>query len=607
MKMKVKLIVTALGAAGLVSSVQPALADTITGPVVVPALPQSVAPGTYTVAYPVVVTPTGGTPQALTFTYNSTGFASTNGWQAATGWQYLGQLNNDANTAVFGTKLADGSNLSIALSSTGQTQFVPGQKDSTVAPGPSVGLTVTNKPVGSPALPGFGASTATGSIDGRGATTATLVAAPTSVQVVGLDPGGVPPASATVGTGTVTPTSATATPGYAVGSVAVNSNQPNQSIGWGQYTVTVPKTNTPTGTTTVAATLAGSSGSVGANGIKINNISGKGTYNVNTGDINATPVETAVFSVDTSGNTVVGGTLTANGGITNNGALTNNGNATVTGNATVGGTLAVSGATTTKGITNTGALSTTTLAVSGATTTTGITNTGDIKTTTLATTGNATVGGNLNVTGTATLGGNSTLTGNTTIGGTLGVTGATTLNGATQINNTLGVTGATTIGSASGTGGNTVKVDSSGIVLSTSGVGANSVAVTSAGTVATGGGASMRLANGVATFAGANSAPIRVTGVLDGQDQYDAVNRGQLNEVEKKAKRSAAGAAALVGIPQVEQGKNFNIGVGVGGVESEAAFAVGGSARIARDFILKGGVGFTNDTTTWTVGGGWSW
>jgi hypothetical protein len=605
MKMKVKLIVTALGAAGLVSSVQPALADQITGPVVVPALPQSVAPGNYTVAYPVVVTPTGGSPQTLTFTYNATGFDSTNGWKAATGWTYLGQLNNDANTAVFGTKLADGSNLSIALSATGTTQFVPTNKDSVVTP-PSVGLTVTNKPVGSPALPGFGASTATGSIDGRGATTATLVAAPTSVQVVGLDPGGVPPATATVGTGAVTPTTATATPGYAVGSVVVNSNQPDQSIGWGQYTVTVPKTNAPAGTTTVAATLAGSSGSVGANGIKINNISGKGTYNVNTGDINATPVETAVFGVDTSGNTTIGGTLSVAGATTTNG-LTNKGTLTNNGNATVTGTLTVDGATTTKGITNTGALSTTTLAVSGATTTNGITNTGDIKTTTLATTGNATVGGNLNVTGTATLGGNSTLTGNTTIGGTLGVTGATTLNGATQINNTLGVTGATTIGSASGTGGNTVKVDSSGIVLSTSGVGANSVAVTSAGTVATGGGASMRLANGVATFAGANSAPIRVTGVLDGQDQYDAVNRGQLNEVEKKAKRSAAGAAALVGIPQVEQGKNFNIGVGVGGVESEAAFAVGGSARIARDFILKGGVGFTNDTTTWTVGGGWSW
>jgi hypothetical protein len=80
-----------------------------------------------------------------------------------------------------------------------------------------------------------------------------------------------------------------------------------------------------------------------------------------------------------------------------------------------------------------------------------------------------------------------------------------------------------------------------------------------------------------------------------------------LNEARKSAERSAAGAAALAGIPQVEQGKNFNVGVAVGGVESEAAFAVGGSARVGKDFLLKAGVGFTNDTTTWTVGGGWSW
>jgi len=79
-----------------------------------------------------------------------------------------------------------------------------------------------------------------------------------------------------------------------------------------------------------------------------------------------------------------------------------------------------------------------------------------------------------------------------------------------------------------------------------------------------------------------------------------------LDEVKKKTERGAAGAAALVGIPQVEQGKNWNIGLGVGGVESETAVAIGGSARLGKDLILKGGVGFANSTTTWSVGGGWS-
>ena len=60
MKMNVKILVAALGAAGLVSSIQPALADSFGGPTVVPPQAQSVAPGTYTVTYPVSVTPTGG-------------------------------------------------------------------------------------------------------------------------------------------------------------------------------------------------------------------------------------------------------------------------------------------------------------------------------------------------------------------------------------------------------------------------------------------------------------------------------------------------------------------------------------------------------------------
>ena len=597
MKIQVKAIVLALGTAGLITSMSPALADKIDPPTLVPSAAQSVAPGVYTTTYPVEVKLTGGSASTLNFKYNSDGT-----WTTPTGWTYAGNLNNDANTALFNTVAPDGTKYGLALSSSGSTQFVPGQKDAVVTP-PSRGLDVVNKPVTNTVLTGFGASTATGKIDGRGATTATLVGAPASVQVIGLNPGGQPVGEAKVldALVSVTPTSATATPGYAVGSVKVNSNQPNQSIGWGEYTVTVPKTATPAGTTTVAATVAGSSRSVGANGIAINQISGTATYNVNDGQIVANPTEKAVFSVDTSGNTKVGGTLAVTGatttnGVTNNGNLVNTGTVgtgslAVLGNSLLNGDLNVAGKTYTSGLANTGAMSSTTLTVTGATTTNGLTNVGATTTTTLGVTGNATIGGNASV------------------GGTLGVTGATTLGGATQINNTLNVTGASTLG-GSGTGGNQLTVGVNGVLMSAGATSGNSVGVNSTGAQINGGGAALVLAGNRATFGATNGgAPIRVTGIADGQNQYDAVNYGQVQELEKNLSRGISGATAMANIPQVDQNKAFNLGIAVGGYNGETAVAIGGSARVSKDGILKASVGFAggSSNTTWGVGGGWSW
>jgi autotransporter adhesin len=75
-------------------------------------------------------------------------------------------------------------------------------------------------------------------------------------------------------------------------------------------------------------------------------------------------------------------------------------------------------------------------------------------------------------------------------------------------------------------------------------------------------------------------------------------------------KRGISGAQASANIPQVDQGKQFNLGVGVGGFDGETAVAIGGSARISKDGILKASVGFGgggSSSTVWGVGGGWSW
>lgn len=665
MNTKVKLIVAALSAAGVIAPL-PALADTIT-PLVTTLTPQSPVVGnTYVVSYPVIVTLAGGTPQALTFSYNADG-----SWTTPAGWSYDASLNPNANTAVF-TTTSGTTEYGIAISSTGTTQFTPGiGAPSTTVP-PSVGVVNLNRPVAGSAL-GWAGATATGTVNGVGITTAPLAGAPAVVQIIGVGAGGAPVGVATIGAPVSTPTTGTSGPGSAGGSVAVNSNLPNQSIGWGEYTATFPTTPTPSGTASVSGTIAGSSGSVGADGIFLNNITGTASYNTTTGVISATPVETSTFSVMPNGDTHIGGTLhvagqTMTNGLANTGNMTNSGSLTtgsltVNGPAVVNGTLRA-GATSTAGLTNTGAMSTTTLTVTGATvtngisnfgalsstgnatiggnaavagnatvggtlgvtgnttiagslTSNGITNTGNVATTTLGVTGNATIGGTLAVAGQSNTHGinntgNLANSGNATIGGTLGVTGASTLNGATTVNNTLTATGTTTLGSTSGTGGNTVVVNSGGVSAT---AGSSSLSLTSTRAGLSGGGASMVLANNTATFSapavsGTTGGPIRVTGIADGSSQYDAVNYGQFDEARKDAARGIAAAGAALNIPQLDQNKAFNLGVGVGGYDGEVAWAIGGSARISKDGIIRASVaaaGGGGSKAVWGVGGGWSW
>ena len=581
MKMKSKAIIAALAAAGIVAPLSAMAADTITG-TVTPPTPQAPVPASgYTVTYPVTVQLTGGSPQNLNFVYNG----ATGQWTAPAGWVYDAALNPNANTAVF-TTTQGGVSYGVALSSTGSTQFVPSAGTPATTTAPSVNLAANAVTSG---LSGFGSATASGSIAGFGQTTAPLVPAPATAQIIGVGAGGAPvgticvdnnPASGgspacSAGPIAVTPTTGTSPPGKAGGAVTVNSNQPNQSIGWGQYTATFPTTNTPTGTATINGTVAGSSGSVGSTGIFLNNITGTATYctgnpgsSCTPGTITANPTVTSTFSVLPNGNTAIGGTLSVAGqtttnGLGNNGAFVNNGNALIQGN------LGVSGVTTTNGISNNGTL---------------VNN------------------GNVNVTGNTTIGG--TLTSGAISAPSLGITGNATIGG------TLGVGGSLTVGSTSGTGGNTITVGSSGIVLTTPGVGANNVTVNSSGSSITGGGATLAMANGRATFAGANTSPITVTGVANGSNQFDAVNFGQLDDLEKQMSRGIAATGALMNIPQVEQNKTFALGVGVGGFNGETGWAIGGSLRVAKDGIIKarvGGAGGGGSKAVWGVGGGWSW
>jgi autotransporter adhesin len=107
----------------------------------------------------------------------------------------------------------------------------------------------------------------------------------------------------------------------------------------------------------------------------------------------------------------------------------------------------------------------------------------------------------------------------------------------------------------------------------------------------------------------------RLSNVAPGILPTDAVNMSQLREVQtsvgnvaKIAYSGIAMAGAMAGLPQVEPGKQFSIGLGVGNYSGYSAMAIGGSARINENVIIKFGLGKSSGNKAMVNGGiGYSW
>ena len=130
----------------------------------------------------------------------------------------------------------------------------------------------------------------------------------------------------------------------------------------------------------------------------------------------------------------------------------------------------------------------------------------------------------------------------------------------------------------------------------------------------------LTLNNSGATFSSNTNGTgaVRVTGVADGVNQYDAVNYGQvqsaysslkrdIDNVEDKANAGVAAAVALAGIPSPAAGKQYSVGAGWGNYEGENAFALGGRAQITPEFQLTAGWGYSDEGSAFNVGAGYSW
>ena len=77
-------------------------------------------------------------------------------------------------------------------------------------------------------------------------------------------------------------------------------------------------------------------------------------------------------------------------------------------------------------------------------------------------------------------------------------------------------------------------------------------------TTLVGGGTNMALSSSGAHFSNASGGPVTVSGVADGRSRYDAVNYGQLQDVERLASRGIAAGSAMSNIPQVKGQDIFN-------------------------------------------------
>ncbi|MCM8777915.1 MAG: YadA-like family protein, partial [Candidatus Omnitrophica bacterium] len=113
-----------------------------------------------------------------------------------------------------------------------------------------------------------------------------------------------------------------------------------------------------------------------------------------------------------------------------------------------------------------------------------------------------------------------------------------------------------------------------------------------------------------ATFSNSSGNPVRVTGVANGTSKYDAVNYGQLKEVEKTAYSGIASVAAMAAIPAPAEGKRVSVGIGYGNFKDKHAVAAGAKLVIPTEstaVMLTGAWGYCDGESTLNAGIGWSW
>ncbi|MEI6608607.1 MAG: YadA-like family protein [Deltaproteobacteria bacterium] len=224
--------------------------------------------------------------------------------------------------------------------------------------------------------------------------------------------------------------------------------------------------------------------------------------------------------------------------------------------------------------------------------------------------GNLFVDGNVYINGTldyvSSNSANTTVVGNTGTSKLVGATGGTTAGTAIVMKDSAGTQ---TVVDGNGKLTNVVTTgaaESTASMTLTNGDGnTHGVVVTETQTTISGGRNSSALTfhDDGATFSNtSNGLPVRVHGVADGTDDFDAVNYRQL----RKAYIGIASVSALSALPALKPGRKFGIGAGYGYFQGSNAVAIGLKAAIWDNLDVSAGVGlgYGESTTTFTTNAG---
>jgi trimeric autotransporter adhesin len=99
-----------------------------------------------------------------------------------------------------------------------------------------------------------------------------------------------------------------------------------------------------------------------------------------------------------------------------------------------------------------------------------------------------------------------------------------------------------------------------------------------------------------------------ITGVANGVYANDAVNKGQLDSVQRESRRGISASTALAMIPGLQEDRSVSIGVGFGGYKGEKAMAVGVSAKLHERIFIKAGAGIAGGgDTNYGAGASFQW
>ena len=241
--------------------------------------------------------------------------------------------------------------------------------------------------------------------------------------------------------------------------------------------------------------------------------------------------------------------------------------------------------------------------------------------------------GSLNYGTQFTLQGNLTLDSSTfAVPGPSIFSGNVDITGTTDINNTLNVDVGVTTLDVNGTsfnvqvGTSTSNLDmtTTSVNLSADGNGFSAAAGDASVTGTTsavvfGGTSSINVTDTGVALSGSGGAPVLLSGVADPVSGTDAVNlrtmqrefgalESKFGALESNMSAGIAQSMAMAQLPYPDPGKDYSFGIALGGFNGKGGFAMGGTARLEANMVLRGAASYSDaGGTGGALGVGWSW